>query len=143
WFFRAENGQHDPAAELAASLAAFFTTKPISPQPRPPRCALPARYNYLVQALSIDTTRLPQVQCPEYEQWLAGLDPASVSLVFPAAYPTSPSSMFGHTLLRINSQRSGKTSELLPYAVNFAASTAEDNGMVFAFKGLTGGYPGI
>src|SRR5699024_2836582 len=127
----------------AATLAALFTTTPISPQQRPPRCALPARYMFLRQALAIDSTRLPHVDCPQYQQWLAGLAPTSVSLIFPAAYPNSPSSMFGHTLLRINSRRSAQTTPLLSYAVNFAAHTSEDNGLMFAFKGLAGGYPGV
>lgn len=143
WFFLADKGKTDPAAELAATLAAFFTSTPISPQPRPPRCALPGRFQFLVRALSIDTARLPPVSCPDYQQWLTGLDPASVNLVFPASYPNGPSSMFGHTLLRINSHRTGQTTELLAYAVNFAANTSEDNGLIFAVKGLTGGYPGI
>lgn len=143
WFFLAAGGRHDPQAELAATLAAFFSNQPISPQNRPPRCALPARYMFLVQVLTIDSKRLPQVDCPDYQQWLDGLAPASVNLVFPAAYPNSPSSMFGHTLLRINSQRSAHTTPLLSYAVNFAAHTHEDNGLVFAVKGLAGGYPGV
>lgn len=144
WFFLAHNGKTDPAAELAATLAALFTAAPVSPESRPARCALPARFDFLVRALAIDTTRLPDVSCPEYRQWLIRLDPASVHLVFAAAYPNSPSSMFGHTLLRIDSHRSARTTELLSRAVNFAASTREsDNALVFAFKGLTGGYPGV
>lgn len=143
WFFRAEDGASDPAAELAATLAAFFSAEPITPRELPARCLYPARFAWLKDTLSIDTSRLPQLQCESYRQWLAGLDPGSMSLVFPAAFPNSPSSMFGHTLLRINAEHRRSATELLAYAVNFAASTEDATGLMFAYKGLTGGYSGV
>ncbi len=143
WFFFAGQGKTDPPAELAATLEAFFSAAPVTPREQPARCAFPGRFAYLKGALAIDVGRLPEVNCPDYEGWLAGLDPESINLVFPASYPNSPSSMFGHTLLRINSSDGKRVTELLSYAVNFAASTSEDNGLMFAIKGLTGGYPGV
>ena len=49
--------------------------------------------------------------------------------------------MFGHTFLRINSKYNSK---LLAYAINYAADADPDkeNGMIFAIKGLFGGYFG-
>ena len=49
--------------------------------------------------------------------------------------------MFGHTFLRINSEYDSK---LLSYAVNYAADANPDkeNGVIFAIKGLFGGYFG-
>ncbi|MEJ2469403.1 MAG: DUF4105 domain-containing protein, partial [Campylobacterales bacterium] len=54
----------------------------------------------------------------------------------------SPASMFGHTFLRIDSSYDSK---MLSYAVNYAAGADPDkeNGVVFAIKGLFGGYPGF
>jgi hypothetical protein len=50
--------------------------------------------------------------------------------------------MFGHTLFRIDPQGQYDDSRLFSYAINFAANTNDTNGIVFAFKGLTGLYPG-
>ena len=47
--------------------------------------------------------------------------------------------MFGHTLLRIDT-REGR--DLLGWAVNFAGATGNDGGIVYAARGLTGGYQG-
>jgi hypothetical protein len=67
-------------------------------------------------------------------------------MIFPAAYLNSPSSMFGHTLLRIDQagvQKSDKTA-LLSYAINFGAYIeGSDNSILYAWKGLMGGYPGL
>ena len=66
-------------------------------------------------------------------------------MIFPAAYLNSPSSMFGHTLLRIDQAdvQSNKTA-LLSYAINFGAYIeGSDNSILYAWKGLAGGYPGL
>jgi hypothetical protein len=47
--------------------------------------------------------------------------------------------MFGHTLLRIGSSYQN---ELLSHAVNYAAHSSDTNGILFAFKGIFGFYPG-
>src|SRR3546814_6160293 len=73
------------------------------------------------------------------------LAPHSAVLVFPAAYLNSPSSMFGHTLLRIDQANiDTKGSPLLSSALNFGAFIEGlDNSILYAWKGLMGGYPGL
>ena len=56
-----------------------------------------------------------------------------------SAHINSPASAFGHTFLRID--ENSKT-PLLSYAVNYAAQTNEENGFVYAYQGLFGGYKG-
>lgn len=144
WFFLADKGASDPAAELDATLAGLFSRRLIGPRERPAYCLFVARRKFLVERLSIDTDRLPVHQCPKYQRWRSMIDPASASLVFPTAFPNSPSSMFGHTLLRIDSNRRRHGTELLSYAINFAAAAPDDKrGLGFVWKGLTGGYPGV
>lgn len=64
-------------------------------------------------------------------------------LVFPSYYLNSPSSMFGHTLLRLDAGPEGSGAEYLSFAVNFGAMVnPDDNGLFYALKGLTGGYAG-
>lgn len=143
WFFRAAAGRTDPAAELAATLAAFFLRDDMAPRQAPPQCVFRARYAWLDARLDFDPARMPVLECDQYQHWRGNIDAAGVSLVFPAAFTNSPASMFGHTLIRIDSAGGERDRELLAYAVNFAASTDKQQGLVFAYKGLFGGYPGI
>ena len=50
--------------------------------------------------------------------------------------------MYGHTFIRIN--RKNGSNPLLDYSINYAANVdPDDNELVFSYKGLTGGYPGV
>lgn len=99
-------------------------------------CRFPARRAWLEQELN---TSFGEGECREYEALVAKMDPQSVTLVFPSAHINSPASMFGHTFLRIDSSMESK---LMSYAINYAAHTDETNGLLFAYKGLFGGYYG-
>lgn len=143
WFFRAPDGRSNPRAELNATLLAFFDDQPITPHQEPAVCVYPARYAWLKQRLNIDVSRLPQVHCDLLKEWLAQTQIIAANLVFPDAYVNSPASMFGHTLLRLESARYEAGKNLLSYAVNFSANTQEKNGIVFAIKGITGYYPAV
>jgi hypothetical protein len=85
---------------------------------------------------------LPEQPCDAFEEWYKLVDPARITLVFPAAYLNNPSSMFGHTLVRIDRPNQDERTRLISYAVNFAADTGPDQGLAFAVLGLTGGYRG-
>lgn len=140
-FFNDARGKTEPQLELAATLRAFFTTGNADQHPR---CRFPARFHWLNQRLQFDPQQLPAVDCREYRDWQTTLNAHSVTLVFPAAYLNGPSSMFGHTLLRINPGDSRKDVPLAAYALNYAANaSASENGMLYAYKGIFGGYPGI
>lgn len=141
-FFLAENGKYDPEAELEATLAAFFSSVEETDKQQNPQCAFIARYEWLKSKLSFDQHRLPKQTCHRFENWFQAINPGQVTLIFPAAYINNPSSMFGHTLLRIDMPQQDERTRLASYAVNYAAETNETNGVVFAVKGLMGGYPG-
>jgi Domain of unknown function (DUF4105) len=51
--------------------------------------------------------------------------------------------MYGHTMLRIDAKDQDERTRLLAYTIGYTASTNETNGLLFAYMGLTGGYPGI
>ncbi|WPP45271.1 DUF4105 domain-containing protein [Pseudomonas sp. AN-1] len=140
-FFLAASGATEPAAELGATLEALYRDPALGD--RHPQCVYPARTRWLRERLAL--TDLPVVDCPEYRAWYADIDPHSSVLVFPAAYLNSPSSMFGHTLLRIDPPGSeANGTALLSYALNFGATIeGMDNSILYAWKGLMGGYPGL
>lgn len=140
-FFAAPDGKTDPRAELEATIKSFFAQA--SPPMQPPQCLRPARYRWLKEELQFDPDRLEEHICPEFEAWFGTLNAAAVTLAYPSAYLNNPSSMFGHTLLRIDRPRQREDTRLLSFAINFAADTGTDGGALFALKGLAGGYQGF
>ncbi|SED28177.1 DUF4105 domain-containing protein [Pseudomonas marginalis] len=140
-FFLAADGAHHPDAELKATVEALYA--PASLGEKHAQCVYPARTRWLKDQLHL--TDLPAVDCKEFKQWFKDVAPHSAVMIFPAAYLNSPSSMFGHTLLRIDQAdvQSNKTA-LLSYAINFGAYIeGSDNSILYAWKGLMGGYPGL
>jgi hypothetical protein len=141
-FFLARDGKTSPQAELEATLASFFSNAEETGNSQNPQCQFSARYAWLDRELNFDPARLPSQPCKRFQAWREALNPQGVTLVFPAAYLNNPSSMYGHTLLRIDARDQDERTRLLAYAVNYTASTGETNGITFAINGLIGTYPG-
>ena len=141
-FFLSPSGKYDPQAELDATLASFFAPPDQEEGAEHPQCKFIARYQWLKQELGFDAKYLPEYTCPQFDDWAAEMDPEAVTLVFPAAYLNNPASMFGHTLLRIDSNKRSTQTRLLDFTVNYAADTQEEPGLSYAMKGLFGGYEG-
>jgi len=141
-FYNSPQGKTRPQAELEATLASFFSDVEETPERQNPQCAFIARRAWLEEALRFDPRRLPLRDCPRFREWHAALNAQRLTLVFASAYLNNPSSMYGHTLLRIDARDQDERTRLLAYAVNSAATTDETNGLTFAIQGLIGGYPG-
>jgi len=140
-FFFSEDGKTSPQHEMNATLAAFFNTQGTGNEHA--ICRFPARLDWLGKKLGIDSQRLPTVDCSDYAKWRGQIRTGSATLVFPTYQLNSPSSMFGHTLLRLDPEDDDNWSDWLSYAVNFGANiSSDDNSLVYAWQGLTGGYPG-
>lgn len=137
-FFLSPSGKTDFKSELHATLDALYGETHFDDNAT--ACRYPARTAWLREQL--DLQGLPDVTCNEYDTLVRKIDPRSVTLVFADAHINSPASMFGHTFLRIDSAYESK---LLSHAINYAANAdqSKENGVVFAIKGLFGGYPGI
>lgn len=141
-FFAAADGKTDPQAELEATLASFFAPPPPPGAGQPVQCLRIARYRWLKAELNFDPARLEEQACPEFDEWYRVLNPAQITLAYPSAHLNNPSSMFGHTLLRIDRPDQTEQTRLLSFAINFAAETGPEGGALFAIKGLAGGYRG-
>ncbi|WP_095125460.1 DUF4105 domain-containing protein [Pseudomonas sp. Irchel s3a12] len=140
-FFLAPDGNEHPDHELEATVQALYAPASLGEQHA--QCVYPARTRWLKAQLNLSD--LPAPACAEYKKWFKDVSPHSPVMIFPAAYLNSPSSMFGHTLLRIDQAdvQADKTS-LLSYAINFGAYIeGSDNSILYAWKGLMGGYPGL
>ena len=97
-----------------------------------PVCRFIARYHWLSEKLKIDSSRLPVQECRRFTEILDQIKPDSITLIFPASHINSPASMFGHTMLTIDT---ASKSRLLAYAINYSAVTLETFGPVFAIQG--------
>jgi len=136
-FFLSKKGKHDPKAELRASIEQLSQTRSL-------QCRFPARAQWLHQQGLLDKLDITPDNCPDLHQWLQQFNAESISLIFPAAYLNSPSSMFGHTFLRVNQHGQSNNNRLLAQTINFAANVNhEDPELIYAFRGLFGGYPGV
>lgn len=140
-YFLTEDGKYNPEKELIATLHSFFTEEPIPEGLQHPQCAYPERYHWLKEKLKFDASRLMEVPCERYLQWKDSLNPDTLSVVFSSYYMQAPASMFGHALIKLNN-KVNENSELLDYGVNYAATPGEMDPFSYAYRGLTGGYPG-
>ena len=138
-FFLSEHGKTSPRDELAATLEAI--QRPGGGDDHV-RCRFPARDAWLREQLDLPST---PVDCPAYDEWFTTLNTEKVTLVFAASYLNSPSSMFGHTFLRLDPpQDDAEADLLLANTISYAADAAEhDSELLFAYRGIFGGYPGI
>lgn len=134
-FFLAANGKQDPLAELEATVEALREPGAAA------RCRFPARYRFVAGHLGWRQED-PFSHCREYLAWREQMPTGQLVLVFPASYLNSPSSMFGHTLLRLD-ETPDPPAVWLSKAINFGAQVnPDDNSIFYIWRGLAGGYPG-
>ena len=132
-FFLSKDGKTNPESELISTIKLFTQKKNTSKQ-----CLFPARYTFLKKNGLIKT---PYPTCTEFEKFQKDLNPANITFLYTDAYMNNPSSLFGHTLMRIDIPE-GKT-QLVAHGVNYGAYVDEKTaGPLYAIYGLTGGYYG-
>ena len=137
-YFLAGQGRSQIEKELQTDIAALFQ----SAEPNHSiRCKFPARSQWLMQQLNIFEHQLPRVSCPEFDQWYEQIKPHKATLIYATDFMGNPSSMFGHTLLRLDPENK-KQLNLVSYAVNYAATVNGEDNWSYAWKGLIGKYPG-
>ncbi len=137
-YFLSENGKNNLKEELKADISALFMP---AQDNQSIRCKFPARSQWLMQKVSIQENELPQVKCSEFENWIGQIKPHKATLIYATDFMGNPSSMFGHTLLRLD-PKDQQQLNLVSYAVNYAATVAGNDNWSYAWKGLTGQYPG-
>ncbi len=142
-FFISPNGQFSAEDELAATLKILEPAldKVFGPNEQLPQnvlkfaCEFPARFAYLSKILNIEKQ---QFSCNDFETWKDSFEANGVSLIFASQYLENPASSFGHTFLKINSD---KKALYLNKVVSFAAEVPNDvPAYTYIYKGLFGGF---
>ena len=135
-FFLSKDGKHSPRAELLANLQSMLSSAGPAYA-----CTFPARYEWLQARFKLALPTMATAHCPALRAWYTQFPGQHISINFAASYLENPSSMFGHTFLKVY-QASNR--ELLSPTLNYAARTeAKDSDLAFAGKGLFGGFPGV
>ncbi len=131
-FYLSKEGRHNPQAELEATIDLFEKGQDEK------KCLFPARY-LLLKKEGLVSADFPK--CAEFEQFKEDLQPAGVTMLFTDAYMNNSSSLFGHTLMRIDTSRKG--TQMLAHGLNYGAFTkGYENSFLYALYGLLGFYPG-
>ncbi len=135
-FFLAKDGQVNAKAELEATINALYNEERLDDNST--ACMYPARKHWLETALNLKD--LPQVECYDFDLLVEILRPNSTTLIFPFMQGSAPSSMFGHTFLRVDGK---DRPTMLSYAFNYASESDDsDNKLLYMYKGFFGGYKG-
>jgi hypothetical protein len=136
-FFINPDGADDPKAELVSTIEALFSDS----VKKPPQCRYLARTHWLREKLAISAEDI--VACPAREAWKKNLNAQEAYLIFASNDLNSAASSFGHTFIRLHNPENHGSLDLIDYGVNFAAQTDDNDGILFALKGLFGLYPGF
>lgn len=139
-FFVSNFGKNDPESELNETIRSFFRDFYENGSDLSSQCIFVERFRWLDQKLNFDRSFLKEEKCDRFQNWYSEVNGDQIAIVFASSYMNNPSSMFGHTFLRID-KKQNETSLLLSYALNYSANTGNDGGFSFAFKGIFGGYP--
>lgn len=134
-YFIHPQGNVNSKLELEATIKAFNENQTLGNDPWKAACSFPARFQFLID----QGYKFSKPECTEYNAWRKQLDIKSVSLVFSSYYPGNPASIFGHTFLKLNFNEN-HVSKLTDYAVSFSARATDPMGVIYAVKGLLGGY---
>lgn len=130
-FFLSAKGKFNPQDELEATIALFQSND------YKKQCLFPARYKLLKNH---GLTEAPFPKCKEYEQFYNDLRPNGITLLFTDANMNNPSSLFGHTMIRIDTARKG--TQLLGHGITYGAFMGDNPGPLYPLLGLAGAYYG-
>lgn len=148
-FFLNSDGYTDPKAEITSlykELTNIPTTEDMTTRDIHGRCRFPARSQWLAKKLDL---KIPgDSWCGEFFSWKNRIRAQSVTIVFSSYYLNSPSSTYGHTLLRLNrhhlneKRKDSEGQQLLDFGFNYGANPTSDNPILYAISGITGLMPG-
>ncbi len=148
-FFISSEGDRDPKAEMIATIDGLCSGVKRKLQyqrhvkEQAVACQFPARTRWLKSKIS--NLNFTEPSCPELDDWRHRHKAEAVRLVFSSYYANNPSSVFGHTLLRLDpvpTKSEVPSSPLLSSGINFAAEVGPLNPVIYALYGLIGLFPG-
>jgi hypothetical protein len=139
-FFLSPDGQHDPQAELRADLAAYNAPWPQDGDSHA-RCRFPARYYWLSQQINLPGYSLDPPQCTTFARWSLPNKVQSISIFLVSGYLGNPASVFGHSLLKLNTGAHDDQAGMFDLTVSYGALVPQDEPVWrYILRGIGGGY---
>lgn len=141
FFLDTARGPRDPARELEATIRALHAPVSEDHPEKHAACTFPARRAWLIEQGVIADSALPHPTCRSLDEWTRPGKYRSISIVFATGYLKNPASYFGHLFLKFNSNPIRSGQNLHNRTVGYGADvSAHDNPVLYAAKGLFGGY---
>ncbi len=140
-FFLSAEGRQDSEAELLATLDAYSEPWPADNGDAHARCRFPARYLWLSSQIPLpDYTSQPS-QCINLSKWSLPEQVQSISLFLVSGYLGNPASVFGHSLLKLNTDSVDDQTGMFDLTVNYGALVPEnESALRYIIYGIAGGY---
>ena len=139
-FFLSPHGRLDPQAELSATIKAYFLPWGEDANQHA-RCRFPARYFWLAKQITLPDYRLHEPRCQRLAQWALFDRVQSISVLQVSGYFGNPASMFGHALIKFNTNSPDDKEGFFDLSLNFGALVPENEAtLVYVVRGLFGGY---
>ena len=136
-FFLSTTGYKNPKDEFLATLNALINDN--IDENNHAICRYPARFNYILKSLDLSKKDFPKVKCSSYEEYLDKVPFNKISVVFAAENNISPSSMMGHTFLKISGDNSTGHKE---HAFSYFAALDKADTLKFYIDVITTGIDG-
>lgn len=141
-YFLSANGQHDPQAELEATIRGAFDDSTAKTSRQPNVCRWIARYQFLSRSMKELGFAYSPMRCDGFEKWKSGIATHRATLIFASVYLNSPASMYGHAFIRFDSDKVGEYNRLNDATVGYSVQSSGDAGAMFLVRSLFGAYPG-
>lgn len=136
-FFLSPEGFRNPKAEYLATLKAI--TEDIEQQENHAVCKYPARFDYILQTLKLKRQDFKLPICKDYQEYRKKVPIDSVSVVFAAESNRSPSSMMGHSFLKLQGVNENGIKE---HSFSYFAAFNVENSVQFYIDVITTGIDG-
>ena len=133
-FFLSPEGYKNPKAEYIATIKEFLNTDNLNDKHA--ICRYPARFNYILQTLNLSADKFPKPNCYDYTEYKNKVPFEKISIIFAAENNISPSTMLGHSFLKIEGQNKA-------HSFSYFAAFDTTNSLNFYTKVLTSGIDGM
>lgn len=141
-FFLSADGRQDPEAELLATLNAYSEPWSADNDNAHARCRFPARYLWLSSQIPLPEYSPQPSQCINLSKWSLPEQVKSISLFLVSGYLGNPASVFGHSLLKLNTDSVDDLTGMFDLTVNYGALVPEnESALRYIIYGIAGGYP--
>ncbi len=133
-FFLSEEGYKNPKAEYIATVTAILDKK------NKAFCEYPARTNFIISSMKLNPSEFDFLQCTEYQEYLKKVPMDTISIIFASENNQSPSSMLGHTFLKISGYDNNSVTR--QHSFSYFAALDNANSLNFYIDVMTVGLDG-